>query len=85
MNVKLSIVYGARPRVRVRVFTMDSAVLGLTALGCDCCMVRVFGQNFALEDAIRSHACSHEVNMRVTNDIPLGSSTALTVATINCV
>jgi hypothetical protein len=36
------------------------------------CTVRVFRQDFALEDAIGSHACS-EANMRVTNGIPLGS------------
>ena len=35
------------------------------------CTVRVFRQNFALEDAIGSHACSLEVNMRVTDGIPL--------------
>jgi hypothetical protein len=37
------------------------------------CAVRVLRQNFALEDAIGSHACSLEANMRVTNGIPLGS------------
>jgi aldehyde dehydrogenase (NAD+) len=36
--------------------------------------VRVFGQKFALEDAIGSHACSLEANMRVTNGIHLESS-----------
>jgi hypothetical protein len=36
--------------------------------------VRVFRQKFTLEDAIGSHACSLEANMRVTNGIPLGSS-----------
>jgi hypothetical protein len=45
--------------------------------------VRVFRQDFALEDAIGFHACSLEANMRVTNGIPLGESTALTVAIIN--
>jgi hypothetical protein len=35
--------------------------------------VRVFRPNFALEDAIESHACSLDANMRVTNGIPLGS------------
>jgi hypothetical protein len=35
--------------------------------------VRIFEQDFALEDAIGSHACSLEANMRVTNGIPLGS------------
>jgi len=29
-------------------------------------------QDFALEDAIGSHACSLEASMRVTNGIPLG-------------
>jgi thioredoxin reductase (NADPH) len=38
------------------------------------CTVRVFRQKFTLEDAIGSHACSLEANMRVTNGIPLGSS-----------
>jgi hypothetical protein len=41
--------------------------------------VRVFRQNFALEDAIRSHACSLEVNMRVTNRILLGSPLLLSL------
>jgi hypothetical protein len=51
--------------------------------------VRVFGQDFALEVAIVSHACSLEcsleANMRATNGIPLGSrvSTALTVVIIH--
>jgi hypothetical protein len=31
------------------------------------------GKKSALEDAIGSHACSLEANMRVTNGIPLGS------------
>jgi hypothetical protein len=35
--------------------------------------VRVFRQKFTLEDAIGSHACSLQANMRVTNGIPLGS------------
>jgi hypothetical protein len=30
--------------------------------------VRVFRQDFALEDAIGSHACSLEANMRVTDE-----------------
>jgi hypothetical protein len=42
------------------VFTMDSAVLGLGLLGCSCCTVRVFEQDFALEDAIGTHARSLE-------------------------
>jgi hypothetical protein len=36
--------------------------------------VRVFRQKFTLDDAIGSHACSLEANIRVTNGIPLGSS-----------
>jgi hypothetical protein len=36
--------------------------------------VRVFERNFALEDAIGSHACSLEASTRVTNAIPLGWS-----------
>jgi hypothetical protein len=47
------------------------------------CTVRVFRQNFALEDAIGSHACSIEANMRVTNGIPLGESADLIVVIIN--
>jgi hypothetical protein len=42
--------------------------------------VRVFRQKFTLEDAIGSHACSLEANMRVTNGIPLGCSLLLPVA-----
>jgi hypothetical protein len=42
----------------VRVSTMDSAVLGLASSGCGCCTVRVLRRDFALEDAIGSHACS---------------------------
>jgi hypothetical protein len=38
--------------VRCAFLTMDSAVFGLAASGCDCCTVRVFGQDFALEDVI---------------------------------
>jgi hypothetical protein len=34
------------------VFTVDSAVLGLAASSCDCCMVLVFRQKCTLEDAI---------------------------------
>jgi hypothetical protein len=40
----------------VRVFTMDSAVLGLASWGCDCCTVRDFRQKFTREDAIGLHA-----------------------------
>jgi hypothetical protein len=47
--------------------------------------VRVFRQKFTLEDAIGSHACSLEANMRVTNGIPLGSSLLLPVCTVTCV
>jgi hypothetical protein len=47
--------------------------------------VRVFRQKFTLEDAIGSHACSLEANMRVTNGIPLGSPPLLPVGTVNCV
>ena len=35
--------------------------------------VRVFRRDFALEDAIGSHACLLEANVHVTNGIPLGS------------
>jgi hypothetical protein len=37
----------------VRVFTIDSAALGLAELGCG----TSFRQKFTLEDAIGSHAC----------------------------
>jgi hypothetical protein len=48
--------------------------------------VCVFEQDFALEDAIGSHACSLEANMRVTKGIPLGSPLLLPfVTTVNCV
>jgi hypothetical protein len=47
--------------------------------------VRVFRQEFTLEDTIGSHACSRETNTRVTNGIPLGSSLLLPVDTVNCV
>jgi hypothetical protein len=47
--------------------------------------MRVFRQKVALEDAIGSHACSLEANMRVTNSIPLGCSLLLPVDTVNCV
>jgi hypothetical protein len=36
------------------------------------CTVRVFRQDFALEAAIGSCACSLEAHMRVANGIPLG-------------
>jgi hypothetical protein len=47
--------------------------------------VRVFRQKFTLADAIGSHACSLEANMRVTNGFPLGSSLLLPGDTVNCV
>jgi hypothetical protein len=49
------------------------------------CTVLVFRQDFALEDAIGSHACSLEANMCVTNSIPLGCQLPLTVANVNFV
>jgi hypothetical protein len=49
------------------------------------CTVRVFGRKFTLEDAIGSHACSLQANMRVTNGISLGSSLLLPVHTVICV
>jgi hypothetical protein len=45
--------------------------------------VRVFRQNFTLEDAIGSHVCSLEANVRVTNGIPLGSPLLIIVGIIN--
>jgi Ca2+-binding EF-hand superfamily protein len=47
--------------------------------------VRGFRQEFTLEDAIGSHACSLEARMRVNNGIPLGCSLLLPVHTVNCV
>ena len=47
------------------------------------CTVPNFRRDSALEDAIGSHACSLEANMRVTNGIPLGCPQHLTVATVN--
>jgi hypothetical protein len=47
--------------------------------------VLIFRQDFALDDAIESHACSLEANVRATNGIPLGSPLPLTVAIMNYV
>jgi hypothetical protein len=47
--------------------------------------VRVFRQKFTLEDAIGSHACLLEANMRVSNGIPLGNSLLLPVHSVICV
>jgi hypothetical protein len=47
--------------------------------------VCVFRPDFALEDAIGSHACSLEANTRVTNGIPFGSPLLLPVCTVNSV
>jgi hypothetical protein len=58
--------------------------LGLMLMICGG-TVRVCRQKFTLEDAIGSHACSLQANMRVTNGIPLGSSLLLPVCTVNCV
>jgi hypothetical protein len=45
-----------------------------------------FEQDFALEDAIGSHACSLEASMRVTNGMPLELSLFLPVDNnVNCV
>jgi hypothetical protein len=49
------------------------------------CTLLFFRQKFTLEDAIGSHACSLEANMRVTNGIPLRCSLVLPVDTANCV
>jgi hypothetical protein len=45
--------------------------------------VHIFRQKSTLEDAIGSHTCSLEVNMRVTNGIPLGCSLLLPVTLYN--
>jgi hypothetical protein len=45
--------------------------------------VRFFRQNFTLEDAIGSHACSLQANMRVINGIPFGSALLLPVDIVN--
>jgi WD40 repeat protein len=47
--------------------------------------VRVFRQKSSLEDAIGSHACSLEANMRVINGSSLGSSLLLPGCPINCI
>jgi hypothetical protein len=56
---------------------------------CECLLasgtVRVFRQKITLEDAIGSHACSLEGNMRGINGIPLGCSLLLPVDPVNCV
>jgi hypothetical protein len=44
-----------------------------------------FEQDCALEDAIESHACSFEANMRATNSIPFGCQQTSHRCTINCV
>jgi hypothetical protein len=62
-----------------------AALLKIFARLRDVGTVRVFKQIFALEVAIRSHACSLEANMRVTNSIPLGCQLPLTGSTMNCV
>jgi hypothetical protein len=49
------------------------------------CPVRVFRQKFTLEDAIGSHTCSPQANMRVTNGILLECPLLLPVGTVNCV
>jgi hypothetical protein len=46
--------------------------------------VRGFRQKFTLDDAIGSHACSLEANMRVPNGIPMGCPLLLPVGTVNC-
>jgi ABC-type multidrug transport system fused ATPase/permease subunit len=45
--------------------------------------VRVFRQEFALKDAIGSHASSLQANMHVINGIPLRSPLLLPVGTVN--
>jgi hypothetical protein len=47
--------------------------------------VRVFRQEFTLDDTIGSNACSLQANMRVTNGISLGCPLLLPVGTVNCV
>jgi hypothetical protein len=42
-----------------------------------------FRHKFTLEDAIGSHTCSLEANMRVINGIPLGCSLLLPVDAVN--
>jgi hypothetical protein len=42
-------------------------------------------QDFALEDAIGSHACSLKASMCATNIIPIGSSLHLIATTMNYV
>jgi hypothetical protein len=75
-----SLLHGAR------FLTMDSALgFASSALLPSCCTVRVFRQKSTLDDAIGSHACSLQANMRVTNAIRLGSPLLLPVATVNCV
>jgi hypothetical protein len=47
--------------------------------------VRVFRQHSAIDDAIGSHACWLEANMRVPDGIPLRSSLLVPACTVNCV
>jgi hypothetical protein len=72
----------------VRVFTMDSAALGLGLLGCGCCTVRFFRQEFTLEDAIGSHAFTLPLEARPCvwpMAFLSGSPLFLPVHTVNCV
>jgi hypothetical protein len=55
---------------------MDSAVLGLASSGCDCNVLRVFEQDFALEDANEMRALSAPVC--VTKGMPAGFGHSLT-------
>jgi hypothetical protein len=49
------------------------------------CAVRAFRQKCTLDDAIRSHTCPLQANMRVTDVIPLGWPLLLPVGTVHCV
>jgi subtilisin family serine protease len=65
----------------------NNACLSSPASEEDCVTVRFFffRQEFTLEDAIGSHACSFEASRCVTNGIPLGCPLFLPVHTVNCV
>jgi hypothetical protein len=70
---------GSTDAGKVCIFTAGSAVLGLGSSGCDCCTVRVFRRNSALEGAIEFHALAPvEALPCVTNGIHLGCSPHLT-------
>ena len=62
-----------RSTILINLTTYQQNLAG-TTINPETGTVCVFRQKIALDDAIGSHTCSLEVNMRVANGIPLGSS-----------